>query len=35
MGMGEENSGQIYTVTGLTRQIKTLLEDRFPFVWIT
>jgi exodeoxyribonuclease VII large subunit len=25
----------IYSVTLLTREIKTLLEDRFPFVWVT
>ncbi len=25
----------IYTVSGFTKQIKDLLEDKFPFVWIT
>jgi exodeoxyribonuclease VII large subunit len=25
----------IYSVSQLTREIKTLLEDRFPFVWLT
>lgn len=28
-------NGHIYTVQGLTREIKTLLEDRYPFLWIT
>ena len=28
-------SGHIYTVQGLTREIKDLLEDRYPFLWIT
>ncbi|MFH1152647.1 MAG: exodeoxyribonuclease VII large subunit [Pseudomonadota bacterium] len=32
---GTTESGHIYTVTGLTREIKALVEDRFPFVWIT
>lgn len=27
--------GSIYTVSGFTKQIKDLLEDTFPFVWIT
>jgi len=27
--------GQIYTVSGLTREIKALIEERYPFVWIT
>lgn len=31
----QENSAQIYTVARLTREIKTLLENRFPFLWIT
>ena len=33
--MNQKHYGQIYTVSKLTAQIKTLLEDRFPFVWIT
>ncbi len=32
--MVEENR-QIYTVSNLTRKIKSLLEDNFPFIWIT
>ncbi len=32
--MVEENR-QIYTVSKLTRQIKSLLEENFPFIWIT
>ncbi|MEH0020033.1 MAG: exodeoxyribonuclease VII large subunit [Desulfobacter sp.] len=31
----EPNKGRIYTVAGLTREIKNLLEDRYPFLWIT
>lgn len=33
--MAEHNRGHIYTVADLTREIKNLLEDRFPFIWIT
>jgi len=29
------NNGHIYTVSTLTREIKLLLEERFPFLWIT
>ncbi|MCF8045059.1 MAG: exodeoxyribonuclease VII large subunit [Desulfarculaceae bacterium] len=28
-------AGFIYTVSGFTKEIKGLLEERFPFVWIT
>ncbi|MCG8637346.1 MAG: exodeoxyribonuclease VII large subunit [Desulfobacterales bacterium] len=31
----EKNNGHIYTVASLTREIKFLLEDRYPFLWIT
>ena len=31
----EINTGNLYTVTRLTREIKSLLEDRYPFLWIT
>lgn len=34
MNAGTKNA-QIYTVEGLTREIKMLLEDRYPFIWIT
>ncbi|WP_022668572.1 exodeoxyribonuclease VII large subunit [Desulfospira joergensenii] len=30
----EKNNGNIYTVSNLTREIKSLLENKFPFVWI-
>ncbi len=33
--MAENNTGHIYTVSKLTRKIKTLLEDTFPFIWVT
>ncbi|MCA1787890.1 MAG: exodeoxyribonuclease VII large subunit, partial [Desulfobacteraceae bacterium] len=33
--MTETKTGHIYSVSRLTREIKTILEDRFPFVWIT
>lgn len=33
--MAEKNSGHIYSVSHLTREIKSLLEDRFPFIWVT
>ncbi len=35
MASSDNNMAQVYTVSGLTRQIKNLLEDRYPFVWIT
>lgn len=31
----EQNNRQIYTVGSLTREIKSLIEDRFPFLWVT
>lgn len=30
-----KNTAHIYTVSNLTREIKTLLEERFSFVWVT
>lgn len=30
-----EGHGQIFTISRLTAGIKTFLEDKFPFVWIT
>ena len=33
--MGPADNNNIYTVAKLTREIKHLLEDRFPFVWVT
>jgi len=33
--MAEHKTSHIYSVSHLTREIKTLLEERFPFVWIT
>ncbi len=30
-----EKQGQIYTVSGLTVEIQELLEEKFPFVWVT
>jgi exodeoxyribonuclease VII large subunit len=33
--MPEPGTTQIYSVSDLTREIKTLLEGRFPFVWVT
>ena len=30
-----ESHGRIFTISRLTADIKNLLEDRFPFVWIT
>lgn len=33
--MPDHDTTHIYSVTLLTREIKTLLEDRYPFVWIT
>ncbi len=31
----QKNNSHIYTVVSLTREIKSLLEDRYPFLWIT
>ncbi|SMC60507.1 Exodeoxyribonuclease VII large subunit [Desulfocicer vacuolatum DSM 3385] len=33
--MNSKNSPQIYTVSGLTRQLKQLIESTYPFVWLT
>ncbi len=33
--MAKKNTGNIYSVSGLTREIKVLLEDSFPIVWVT
>lgn len=33
--MISQSQKQIFTVSKLTAEIKSLLEDRFPFVWIT
>lgn len=33
--MAEHKTSRIYSVSHLTREIKTLLEERFPFVWVT
>jgi len=30
----EQKQSQIYTVSSLTSEIKSLLEDKYPFVWI-
>ncbi len=35
MKTAEKNNGQMYTVSTLTSEIKFLLEERFPFLWIT
>jgi exodeoxyribonuclease VII large subunit len=35
MNTAEKNNGHMYTVTSLTREIKFLLEERFPFLWVT
>jgi exodeoxyribonuclease VII large subunit len=35
MKTAEKNIGHIYSVSTLTREIKSLLEERFPFLWIT
>ncbi|MEN8210985.1 MAG: exodeoxyribonuclease VII large subunit [Thermodesulfobacteriota bacterium] len=32
--MTEKQSRQIYTVSKLTKEIKSLLEERYPFIWI-
>ncbi|MCF8077013.1 MAG: exodeoxyribonuclease VII large subunit, partial [Desulfotignum sp.] len=33
--MPDHETMHIYSVSHLTREIKTLLEEQFPFVWIT
>ncbi len=33
--MPDHKTTQIYSVSHLTREIKTLLEEQFPFVWIS
>lgn len=33
--MTQKDTGHIYTVSKLTREIKSLLEETFPFIWIT
>jgi exodeoxyribonuclease VII large subunit len=33
--MPDQETTHIYSVSLLTQEIKTLLEDRFPFVWVT
>jgi exodeoxyribonuclease VII large subunit len=33
--MAEKTTGHIYTVSKLTREIKSLLEEVYPFIWIT
>lgn len=33
--MAEKTTGHIYTVSKLTREIKSLLEETFPFIWVT
>ena len=33
--MTEKNKKKIFTVSKLTREIKTLLEEKYPFIWIT
>jgi exodeoxyribonuclease VII large subunit len=33
--MAEKKTGHIYTVSKLTREIKSLLEDTYPFLWVT
>ncbi|MDA8136907.1 MAG: exodeoxyribonuclease VII large subunit [Desulfobacteraceae bacterium] len=32
--MAEKSTGYIYTVSTLTREIKTLLEETYPFIWV-
>ncbi|MCG8683433.1 MAG: exodeoxyribonuclease VII large subunit [Desulfobacterales bacterium] len=34
MTAAEKNTGKIYTVGSLTKEIKSLLENRYPFLWI-
>ncbi len=33
--MTEKNTGHIYSVSKLTREIKFLLEETYPFIWVT
>lgn len=33
--MTEKHSRYIYTVSKLTKEIKSLLEDTYPFIWVT
>ncbi len=33
--MTEKQSQHIYTVSKLTKEIKSLLEDKYPFIWVT
>lgn len=33
--MTEKHSRHIYTVSKLTKEIKSLLEDAYPFIWVT
>ena len=33
--MTEKQSRHIYTVSKLTKEIKSLLEDSYPFIWVT
>jgi exodeoxyribonuclease VII large subunit len=33
--MAEKTTGHIYTVSKLTREIKSLLEEAYPFIWVT
>ncbi|MBU0972731.1 MAG: exodeoxyribonuclease VII large subunit [Proteobacteria bacterium] len=33
--IAKNNNGHMYTVSTLTREIKSLLEERFSFLWIT
>ena len=33
--MTEKKTGHIYTVSKLTKEIKFLLEDSYPFIWVT
>ena len=32
--MAENQTGHIYTISILTREIKTLLEETYPFIWV-
>lgn len=32
--MAEKSNGYIHTVSTLTREIKTLLEETYPFIWV-
>ncbi len=34
MKTAEKNNGHIYTVSTLTKEIKSLLEERFSFLWV-